>query len=327
MIKIIAYVYIYLGRIHIKDITLTDYSKYIWYNNKITDWDNANTHVMSHVLHYGSGVFEGIKSYSTDRGPAIFRLQDHIDRLYKSAKIYSIKIPFKNQALFDGCIDIVNKNNLSDCYIRPIVFYGYDTLGVNPKKCPVNVAIAAFFWGAYLGDKGLSQGVDVCMSPFEKFSYKALPSTAKACGQYMNSMLSVNYAKNNGYDEGVLLDSRGFIAEGSGQNIFIVKSGTVYTNDEKSSILLGITRKTIIQLCEDLKIEVVIKDLKIDELINADEAFFTGTASEVTPIVSLDNKKINTGQIGEITNQLKQLYMDIVLGKSERHIPWLTFIK
>ena len=306
---------------------MTDYSKHIWYNNEIIEWDNANTHVMSHVIHYGSGVFEGIKCYNTHKGPAIFRLEDHVDRLYESAKVYGIKIPFDKQTIFDGCIDTVNKNALSDCYIRPIAFYGYDTLGVNPKDCPVNVAIATFFWGAYLGDKGLSKGVDICLSPFEKFSYKAIPSTAKASGQYLNSMLSVNYAKDKGYDEGLLLDSRGFIAEGSGQNIFIVKSGKVYTNDEKSSILLGITRETIIQLCKEIGVEIIIKDLSLDELIDADEAFFTGTASEVTPIVSLDDKKINSGEIGEITRQLKQLYMDIILGKSEKHLPWLTFIK
>ena len=306
---------------------MTDYSKHIWYNNKIINWDNANTHVMSHVIHYGSGVFEGIKCYNTDKGPAVFRLQDHIDRLYESAKVYGIKIPFDSHTLFKGCVDTVKKNALSDCYIRPIAFYGYDTLGVNPKKCPVNVAIATFFWGAYLGDDGLSKGVNVCLSPFEKFSYKAIPSTAKASGQYMNSMLSVNYAKDNGYDEGLLLDSRGFIAEGSGQNIFIVKSGKVYTNDEKSSILLGITRETIIQLCKEIEVEVIIKDLSIDELISADEAFFTGTASEVTPVVSLDGQKISGGNIGDITNRLKQLYMDIVLGKSQKHFHWLTFIK
>ena len=306
---------------------MSDYSKHIWYNNKIVDWSDAKTHVMSHVLHYGSGVFEGIKCYETDKGPAIFKLKNHINRLYESAEIYNIKIPFNKDVLEKGCIDIVNKNNLSNCYIRPIVFYGYDTLGVNPKNCPVNVAIAAFFWGAYLGEKGLNQGVQICTSPWQKFSYKAIPSTAKASGQYMNSMLSVNYAKNNGYDESLLLDERGLIAEGSGQNIFIVKSGKVYTNDEKSSILLGVTRKTIIDLCEELDIEIIIKDLSVDELINADEAFFTGTASEVTPIVSLDDKKINNGKIGEITSQLKKLYMSIVFAKSEPHLSWLTFIK
>ena len=291
------------------------------------DWAEANTHVMSHVIHYGSGVFEGIKCYNTHKGPAIFRLEDHIDRLYESAKMYSMKIPFEKQDLIDGCINAVSKNDLSDCYIRPIAFYGYDTLGVNPKQCPINVAIASFFWGAYLGEKGLKEGVNICLSPWQKFSYKAIPSTAKGCGGYMNSMLSVNYAKSKGYDEGLLLDSRGFIAEGSGQNIFIVKEGKVYTNDEKSSILLGITRKTIIQLCKELKIDIIVKDLALDELIDADEAFFTGTASEVTPIVSLDDKKINNGSIGEITALLKNLYIDIILAKSDSHLSWLTFIK
>jgi len=306
---------------------LSDRSKYIWYNNKITDWDNANIHVMSHVIHYGSGVFEGIKCYKTDKGPAIFRLDEHIDRLYESAKVYNMEIPFERQTLIDGCINIVKKNNLSDCYIRPVAFYGYDTLGVNPKECPINVAIASFFWGAYLGEKGLNQGVNICISPWEKFSYKAIPSTAKGCGGYMNSMLSVNYAKSKGYDEGLLLDSRGFIAEGSGQNIFIIKSGKVYTNDEKSSILLGITRETVIELCKELKIDIIIKDLTVDELFDADEVFFTGTASEITPVISVDDKKINGGCIGEITASLKKLYIDIILSKSDRHLSWLTFIK
>ena len=306
---------------------MADYSDYIWFNNNITDWDNAKIHVMSHVLHYGSGVFEGIKCYNTSKGPSIFRLDEHIDRFYESANAYNIKIPFSKNELIKGCIDIVNQNGLSDCYIRPIAFYGYDTLGVNPKKCPVNVAIAAFFWGAYLGDKGLNEGVNICISPWQKFSYKALPSTAKGCGQYMNSMLSVNHAKSKGYDEGLLLDDRGYIAEGSGQNIFLVKSGIVYTNDEKSSILLGITRDTVIQLCKESNIEIVIKDITTDELFEADEAFFTGTASEITPIVSVDDKKIADGQIGPITLKLKELYMNIILGKSNSHLSWLTFIK
>ena len=306
---------------------MSNYSKHIWFDGKIIPFNEAKIHVMSHCIHYGSGVFEGIKCYNTHMGPAIFRLSCHIDRLFQSAEAYNIKIPFDKEAIMKGCIDIVNKNALTDCYIRPITFYGYDTLGVNPKECPVNVSIAAFFWGAYLGEKGLEKGVNICLSPWQKFSYKAMPSTAKGCGQYMNSMLSVNYAKSNGYDEGLLLDTRGFIAEGSGQNIFIVKSGKVYTNDEKSSILLGITRETIIQLCKELNIEIIVKDLTLDELIDADEAFFSGTASEITPIVSLDGKKINSGEIGVITNQLKSLYMNIVLAKSDSHLPWLTFIK
>jgi len=306
---------------------LADYSKYIWHNSEVVNWDQANTHVMSHVVHYGSGVFEGIKCYNTDTGPSIFKLEQHIDRLFESASIYKIKIPFTKEDLMQGCIDVVLKNQLSDCYIRPIAFYGYDTLGVNPKNCPVNVSIAAFFWGAYLGDKGLSQGVRICISPWQKFSYKAIPATAKACGQYTNSMLSVNYAKENGYDEGLLLDSRGYVAEGSGQNIFIVKSGVVYTNDEKSSILLGITRATIIQLCSELNIPIIIKDINCEELFDADEIFFTGTASEVTPVISVDDKEINNGNVGTITSKLKETYMDIVLGKSDNHLSWLTTVK
>ena len=306
---------------------MADYSKYIWHNSEVVNWDQANTHVMSHVVHYGSGVFEGIKCYNTDTGPSIFKLEQHIDRLFESASIYKIKIPFTKEDLMQGCIDVVLKNELSDCYIRPIAFYGYDTLGVNPKNCPVNVSIAAFFWGAYLGDKGLSQGVRICISPWQKFSYKAIPATAKACGQYTNSMLSVNYAKENGYDEGLLLDSRGYVAEGSGQNIFIVKSGVVYTNDEKSSILLGITRATIIQLCSELNIPIIIKDINCEELFDADEIFFTGTASEVTPVISVDDKEINNGNVGTITSKLKETYMDIVLGKSDNHLSWLTTVK
>ena len=306
---------------------MTDYSKYIWYNNKIIDWDNANTHVMSHVIHYGSGIFEGIKCYNTKKyGPAIFKLKEHINRLFESADLYDIKIPYGKSIIEKGCIDIVKKNNLNDCYIRPIVFYGYDTLGVNPKKCPVNVAIAAFYWGAYLGDKGLEKGVNVCISPWTKVSCKSLPTKAKASGQYMNSMLSVNYAKQNGYDEGLLLDYRGYVSEGSGQNIFMVKEGTVYTNDENSSILLGITRDTIINLCKENSINVIIKDLNIDDFLNSDEVFFTGTASEVTPVVSIDDQKINGGDIGPITSKLKKLYSSVILGDSKKHISWLSFI-
>lgn len=306
---------------------MSDYSKYIWYNNEMVNWEDANTHVMSHVLHYGSGVFEGLKCYDTKNGPSIFRLKDHISRLYKSASIYDINIPFEEKVIREACIDVIKKNNLKDCYVRPIAFYGYDTLGVKPKNCPVNVAVASFFWGAYLGKAGLNNGVNICISPWQKFSYKALPSTAKACGQYMNSMLSVNHAKSNGFDEGLLLDYRGFVAEGSGQNIFIVKSGKIYTNDEKSSILLGITRETIIEFCSKIDIEVIIKDLTKEELFNADEVFFTGTASEVTPVVSIDKIEINNSKVGEITKLLQSMYMNVVLAKDDSYKNWLTIVK
>ena len=305
---------------------MSDYSKYIWYNSNIIPWEEANTHVMSHVLHYGSGVFEGIKCYNTPKGPAIFRLDDHIDRLFESANSYRMKVDISKEEIINGCKDIVSANNLSDCYIRPIIFYGYDTLGVNPKDCPLNTAIACFFWGAYLGDDGLQKGVDVTVSPYQKISYKAMPTTAKASGQYMNSLLSVTEAKNRGYDEAILLNAEGDMAEGSGQNLFYIKDGIVHTNDEKSSILLGITRDSILTICKDLNIESKIHRFSLDDLLSADEVFFTGTASEVTPIRSIDGNLISDGNVGELTLKLKDYYMNIVLGNNDQYSNWLSLL-
>ena len=209
---------------------MADYSKYIWHNGKVIPWEDAKVHVMSHVLHYGSGVFEGIKCYNTDSGPQIFRLDDHIDRLFASAKAYGMKVQTSKKEIIDGCKDIVRANKLTECYIRPLIFYGYNTLGVDPKECPLNTSIASFYWGAYLGEDGVVNGVNVTVSPYQKFSYKSMPSTAKASGQYMNSLLSVTDARERGYDEAILLNSEGNISEGSGQNIFYIKNGTVHTN-------------------------------------------------------------------------------------------------
>ena len=228
---------------------MSDQSKYIWFNGKIVPWENAQIHVMSHVIHYGSGVFEGIKCYSTNKGPAIFKLNEHIDRLFSSALKYGIKIPYSKRSLIKACIEIVNKNKFNDCYIRPIAFYGYDTLGVHPKNCPVEVAISSFYWGAYLGEEGLISGVNITISPWKRLSTESFPTSAKASGQYMNSMLAVQDAREKGFDEALLLNHKGFIAEGSGQNIFIVKNNTIFTNDHKSSILMGITRESIIDIC------------------------------------------------------------------------------
>ena len=202
---------------------MADQSKFIWFNGKIIPWDDARIHVMSHVLHYGSGVFEGIKCYSTEQGPAIFRLDEHIHRLFESGKKYGIQIPFTENNIFDASIETVRINGFQSCYIRPIAFYGYDTLGVHPKGCPVEVAVASFFWGAYLGEKGLENGVNIIISPWKRLSLDAFPPSAKASGQYMNSMLAVQDARKRGYDEALLLNQQGYIAEGSGQNIFIVK--------------------------------------------------------------------------------------------------------
>ena len=305
---------------------MADQSKYIWFNGKIIPWDDARIHVMSHVLHYGSGVFEGIKCYATEKGPAIFRLEDHIYRLIESGEKYGIQIPFTAKDLIEACIETVHLNGFESCYIRPIAFYGYDTLGVHPKDCPVEVAVASFFWGAYLGDEGLANGVNITISQWKKLSLDAFPPSAKASGQYLNSMLAVQDARQRGYDEGLLLNQQGYIAEGSGQNIFIIKDEKIYTNDVNASILVGITRNSIIQISKDLNYPVEITDLTEKMLLSADEAFFTGSATEVTPIATVNDKPIGNGKPGIITLELKELYLRTVHGKEGRYNNWLTFI-
>jgi branched-chain amino acid aminotransferase len=310
-----------------KYYTMADQSKYIWFNGEIIPWEDAKIHVMSHVLHYGSGVFEGIKCYSTGEGPAIFRLGDHVHRLIQSGEKYGIQIPYDQDVLTQACVDIVNANHFENCYIRPIAFYGYDTLGVHPKDCPVEVAIASFFWGAYLGDDGVENGVNITVSPWKKISLDAFPPSAKASGQYLNSMLAVQDARARGYDEALLLNQDGNIAEGSGQNIFIVKNGKVFTNGESASILMGVTRKSVIQLCRDLGFEIQIGDLTQEMFMDADEAFFTGTASEITPIASVDDSQFKDGKPGTITLQIKEKYLNIIHGKDNAYKHWLTLVR
>jgi len=305
---------------------MSDQSKFIWFNGNIIPWDDAKIHVMSHVLHYGSGVFEGIKCYDTEKGPAIFRLDDHIRRLFESGNKYQIHIPFNEDDIINASVEIVRINGFESCYIRPIAFYGYDTLGVHPKGCPVEVAVASFFWGAYLGDEGLINGVNITISPWKKISLDAFPPSAKASGQYMNSMLAVQDARDKGYDEALLLNQQGNIAEGSGQNIFIVKNEKIYTNDVNASILMGITRSTIIQISKDLNYSVEITDITEEMLMNSDEAFFTGSATEVTPIATVNDIPIGSGKPGSITLKLKGLYSRIVHGKESRYDNWLTFV-
>ncbi len=298
----------------------------IWMDGAFLPWAEATTHVMSHALHYGSGVFEGIKCYCTDDGPAIFRLEDHIQRLFDSARLYNMKIPYQVRELVQASVEVVKANELESAYIRPIAFYGYESLGVRAKDCPIHVAIACFNWGAYLGEEGLAKGVRITVSPWKKFSSSSFPSIAKGCGQYLNSMLAVNDAHKRDFDEALLLNMDGNIAEGSGQNLFVVKHGSLFTNDEKASILLGITRDTTIKIAEDLGINVKIGDLTIDQLLDADEAFFTGTASEVTPIRELDGQTIGNGKPGRLTVQLRALYFDIVKGKNSKYRHWLTYV-
>ena len=306
---------------------MSDQSKLIWFNGEIVPWEEAQIHIMSHVLHYGSGVFEGIKCYSTQNGPAIFRLDDHINRLFESGEKYGMIIPYSINELTKACLDIVKLNGFENCYIRPIAFYGYDTLGVHPKDCPVEVAVASFFWGAYLGEDGLVNGVNITVSPWKRLSLESFPSSTKASGQYLNSMLAVQDARKRGYDEALLLNQDGFVAEGSGQNIFIVKDNKVITNGENASILMGITRETIIQLCHDLEIDIQIMNITHEMLLNADEAFFTGTASEITPIISVDDSSIGNGKPGGITLKLKNLYWDIIHGKVSQYTHWLSPIQ
>tara|TARA_Y100000590_G_scaffold359930_1_gene415964 strand:+ start:431 stop:1390 length:960 start_codon:yes stop_codon:yes gene_type:complete len=305
---------------------MADQAKYIWFNGSVVPWENAKIHVMSHILHYGSGVFEGIKCYATDQGPAVFRLNDHVNRLFLSGEKYGITIPYSKEEISAACIDTVYLNGFTDCYIRPIAYYGYDTLGVHPKDCPVEVAVASFYWGAYLGEEGLVSGVDITISPWKKFSLDAFPSSAKASGQYMNSMLAVQDARKRGFDEALLLNQQGKIAEGSGQNIFIIKNNIIYTNDSNASILMGITRESIIKICKDLGYSVEITDITTKMLLTADEAFFTGSATEITPISTVDRAPIGNGKPGNITLELKNLYMDIIHGKDAKYHSWLTFI-
>jgi branched-chain amino acid aminotransferase len=294
----------------------------IWFNGKIVNWNQATTHVMSHGLHYGSGIFEGVKCYTTKDGPAIFKLDEHIDRFFTSAKIYRINLPFSREDMIKGCLDIIQENGLENGYIRPVAFYGYDTLGVHPKECPVEVSIGAFDWGAYLGQDALVKGVRVTVSPWRKFHSSSFPTTAKANGQYLNSLLAVQDAKSKGFDEGLLLNQEGTIAEGAGQNIFLIKNGKLYTNAEDSSILMGITRETLIHL----GFRVKIGRLSVGQLLSADEAFFTGTASEVTPIRELDHRVVGSGGRGPITEKLQTAYMDVVHGRNPLYKSWLTYV-
>ena len=304
---------------------MSNHCNLIWYNGNVVPFQDATTHVMSHVLHYGSGVFEGIKCYSTSNGPGIFKLNQHIARLFESAKIYNMHIPYTPEELSQACLDLVTKNKIDSGYIRPIAFYGYDTLGVHPKECPVSVSIGIFDWGSYLGEGALENGVRVTISPWRKFHSTSFPTVAKSSGQYLNSLLAVQDAKAKGFDEALLLNQEGTIAEGAGQNIFIVKNGELFTNAEDSSILMGITRETLIYLATEMGIAVHIGKLSLGQLFNADEAFFCGTASEVTPICEVDSRNIGNGKSGPLTQKIQKIYIDIVNGKTDKYTHWLTF--
>ena len=306
---------------------MSNHCNLIWHNGNVVPFQDATINVMSHALHYGSGVFEGIKCYSTPNGPGIFKLDQHIARLFESAKIYNMHIPYTPEELSQACLDLVTKNKIDSGYIRPIAFYGYDTLGVHPKECPVSVSIGIFDWGSYLGEGALENGVRVTISPWRKFHSTSFPTVAKASGQYLNSLLAVQDAKAKGFDEALLLNQEGTIAEGAGQNIFMVKNGELFTNAEDSSILMGITRETLIYLAAEMDITVHIGKLSLGQLFNADEVFFCGTASEVTPICEVDSRIIGNGKSGPLTQKIQKIYIDIVHGKIDKYSHWLTFVE
>ncbi|MBI3140656.1 MAG: branched-chain amino acid transaminase [Rhodocyclales bacterium] len=307
-------------------MSMADRDGFIWYDGELVPWRNATTHVLTHSLHYGLAVFEGVRAYDTVDGTAIFRLKEHTDRLFNSAHIYMMKIPYSREQLMEAQKEAVRANKLDSCYLRPIAFYGSEKMGVSPKGAKVHVAIAAWPWGAYLGAEGIEKGIRVKTSSYARHHVNVSMCRAKYSGTYANSILANMEATEHGYDEALLLDVDGFVAEGAGENLFVVKDGRIY-EPEIASALIGITRASVIQLAKDLGYEVTSKRLTRDDLYIADEAFFTGTAAEVTPIREVDGRQIGAGTRGPITHQIQSLFFDVVNGRSPFHKEWLTPVK
>lgn len=297
----------------------------IWLDGQWRDWREAKVHVLTHTLHYGMGVFEGTRAYETDQGTAIFRLQDHTDRLFRSAHILNMKIPYDKDTLNQAQREAVSRNQLKTAYLRPMCFYGPEGMGLRADCLKVHVMIAAWSWGKYLGEDGIEKGIRIRTSSYQRNHVNSVMCKAKANGNYMNSILALQEALTNGYDEALLLDHEGYVAEGSGENIFIVRRGKLYTPD-LTSALEGITRETILQLADECGLQVIEKRITRDEVYIADEAFFTGTAAEVTPIRELDGRTIGNGGRGPITERLQTLYFDVVHGRSAAHTDWLTLV-
>lgn len=306
-------------------MSMADRDGVIWYDGKLVPWRDATTHVLTHTLHYGMGVFEGVRAYDTPDGAAIFRLQAHTDRLFDSAHIMNMQIPFSKDEINEATRAAVRENNLESAYIRPMVFYGSEGMGLRASGLKVRVIVAAWNWGAYMGDEALQVGIKVRTSSFTRHHVNISMTRAKANGNYINSMLALQEAISGGADEAMLLDTEGYVAEGSGENIFLVKNGVVYT-PEVTSCLNGITRNTILTLADELGIQVIEKRITRDEVYIADEAFFTGTAAEVTPIREVDGRKIGAGRRGPVTEKLQSAYFDLVTGKTSAHAEWRTLV-
>jgi len=300
--------------------------EFIWMNGKMVKWDDAKIHVLSHVVHYGSSLFEGARCYKTPKGPAIFRHAEHIDRLWNSAKIYRMEIPFSKEQISDAIINLIRENGLDACYIRPVVYRGYDSLGVDPRSCPVDVAIAVWPWGKYLGPEAMEKGVKVCISSWQRNAPNTTPMMAKAGANYMSGQLIKMEALSRGFAEGIALDVHGYVSEGSGENIFMVSNGVLVTPPFAASVLPGITRRSIIQLAKDLGYKAIEENIPREALYIADEIFFTGSAAEVTPISEIDGIKIGSGVRGPITGQLQKAFFDIVEGKVDDRHGWLTLV-
>jgi len=304
-------------------MSMADRDGWIWYDGKMVPWREANTHVLTHSLHYGLSVFEGLRAYKTGDTTSIFRLREHTERLFNSARIFLMDIPWSPDAIAAAHCAVVRENRLESCYIRPIAFYGSEKMGVSPRGAAVHVAIAAWPWGAYLGEDGLQKGIRVKTSSFARHHINVSMVRSKTSGHYVNSILANLEATRDGYDEALLLDTAGFVAEGAGENLFIVRGG-VLIEPQLVSGLTGITRATIIELAGELGLEVRSQPLTRDDVYLADEAFFTGTAAEVTPIRELDGRTIGKGQRGPITERLQQRFFEVVAGRSEKHRHWLT---
>ncbi len=304
-----------------------DESGKIWFNGKIVDWKNANLHVLSHVVHYGSSVFEGIRCYNTKKGPAIFRLREHVQRLVNSGKIYRMDIPYSVEEICQAIIDTIKINGLKHCYIRPVAFRGYGELGVYPLNCPVETVIAAWPWGKYLGEEAIEKGVEVGVSSWRRMAPDTMPNMAKAGSNYMNSQLAKMESITNGYDEGIMLDYQGMVSEGSGENIFVVLDGVIYTPPISSSLLSGLTRDAVITLAGEMGLEVREEQIPREMLYISDEVFLTGTAAEVTPVRSVDKILVGGGFRGSITKDIQDAFFAVVNGSNEDKHQWLTFIE
>jgi branched-chain amino acid aminotransferase len=299
----------------------------IWMDGELVPWHEAKVHVLSHALHYGSGVFEGIRAYETGRGPAVWHLDEHLRRLFRSAKLYHMEIPFSHEALVQATKDLIVTNGLESCYIRPLAFRGYGEMGVNPLQAPVNVTIAVWPWGAYLGEEALEQGVRIKISSWRRNGQNSLPAAAKASGQYINSELAKIESLKAGYDEAIMLNEAGFITDGSGENVFIVRDGIITTPPIQAGCLDGITRATVIRLGRDAGYEVREDNLTRSDLYNAEECFFTGTAAELTPIREVDDRAVGEGHRGPVTKELQSAFFAATKGENPKYPDWLTYVR